>query len=295
MSDSTPASTRAASDAQATAAPSLPRIPVLPPIVISNQRPHPPSSRGSAGGSRRPAPTARTVLLSTPSLTSHSDISSEEPSPRNRPDYFLSVHDYRSRIRNHNDVVQLCTLAARQHSIDRINWINALEVEIERLRQEVQQKENEIFQRFSELNTPKFRRAVQPLFILHPANNVVAGLPRSSAPFYPLGSRYNPLPVLSSVRNRTPTPLPIRPRTRAPPYTSNPSHRHPCFECGSLDHWALNCPRYRCQICRRSAPGHRVRNCPETDPQEDDSHSHDDGYDDLPDDAIANITGEPYH
>ncbi|KJA27629.1 hypothetical protein HYPSUDRAFT_197822 [Hypholoma sublateritium FD-334 SS-4] len=170
MPASTTDSTRAASDNQAAATPSLPRIPTLPPIDISNQRPHPPSARGSAGGLRHSAYTHRSVNVSTTTLTSQSEPSTDEPQRPPNQDYMLTVNDYRSRIRNHHDVIQLCNLAKRQHSVDRINWINSLEVQVDKLRQEIEQKENEIFQRFAELNSASL---VRPSRIIPRAPDII--------------------------------------------------------------------------------------------------------------------------
>ncbi len=192
--------------------------------------------------------------------------------------------------------MQLCSLATHQYQIDRINWINALEVDIDRLRRDIQKKEAEISQRFNELNTPHFRRAVYSVFTPLQLRARSSGLPRSAIPYYPPGTRYNPIPDPAILRRRTPTPHPRPPPSRSASYTSNPSALRPCRQCGSTNHWILQCPRYYCRGCLALAPGHRRSECPQTNVQEEDWHTNEDVYDDnIPDDGIANITEEPYH
>ena len=61
------------------------------------------------------------------------------------------------------------------------------------------------------------------------------------------------------------------------------------------------CDNFRCYLCGKQRPGHYPTKCPSNDPKPagggvdvyaDDYE--DPGYDDYDDDAMGNMTGEPY-
>ena len=86
--------------------------------------------------------------------------------------------------------------------------------------------------------------------------------------------------VPSQRGTRSPRSLPDRPR------------EGPCFQCGEVGHWALDCPQYRCYHCERTAPGHYARDCPQLLYLGDDGNYYDweDNFDET---AWANINKEP--
>ncbi|KJA13957.1 hypothetical protein HYPSUDRAFT_59613, partial [Hypholoma sublateritium FD-334 SS-4] len=211
----------------------------------------------------------------------YSEPSTDEPQRPPNQDYMLTVNDYRSRIRNHHDVIQLCNLAKRQHSVDRINWINSLEVQVDKLRQEIEQKENEIFQRFAELNSASL---VLPSRII----------PRA------------PVIILSQYIRMSEVESPLR--------FQNDDRRNPDVKCPNV-HIALLNPVLILVTHQPVIPVASVSpqligsliaptiaavavggDCPVTDLQENDWNSNEGDYlDDLPDEAVSNMIGEPYH
>ncbi|RWU03060.1 hypothetical protein EA138_14585, partial [Anoxybacillus flavithermus] len=40
-----------------------------------------------------------------------------------------------------------------------------------------------------------------------------------------------------------------------------PSPEQPCRQCGSANHWILDCPAYICRTCGLNQPGHRKNEC----------------------------------
>jgi hypothetical protein len=76
-----------------------------------------------------------------------------------------------------------------------------------------------------------------------------------------------------------------------------------CHSCGKTGHFASFCPRYKCVICKKTAPKHYQNACASQNSRTPPPHYHHNyeeehlntkDYDfDDDDDAIANMTGEP--
>ena len=99
-----------------------------------------------------------------------------------------------------------------------------------------------------------------------------------------------PMRILSPPSRRTPTPYPSAPipsTSRLQTTTERPRRQKNCYKCHQPFHNKRHCPKYRCQNCRRTEPGHLTHECPKIpsfDPQE-----YDYSYDYDPD---GNLNGE---
>jgi len=75
-----------------------------------------------------------------------------------------------------------------------------------------------------------------------------------------------------------------------PRHTYTPERVYKCFKCESTEHLMYHCPQYRCRICRRLAPGHRVSECPQNNAIFEYEGST--GYHDVEGDFDGNLDGE---
>lgn len=281
------------------------------PIPVTQQRRN--YARMTTGG-RRPRPTYPT-RPDTPRFPTPPVYPTLRRQARNSAQYVLTMSDYRGRIVSEPMVHTLIDqLENEQYMIDRVNQISALETDLLLMREEMQRKTDTLERTFNELNTNRFRGLAREIFIsLSPVVGRV-GHAHEYRPYYPVSSRYaaateenfailrentnSPPPTTQrGVRSRSQRPPPIH-RTPGSSYTSRPTTQATCYRCGSATHWLVQCPQYTCRICGRRQPEHRTDNCPRrhTVVSEPSTGSNDDNqYYDFDDEAMANMTGEPYH
>ena len=97
----------------------------------------------------------------------------------------------------------------------------------------------------------------------------------------PPPSTSHPLPVPSTSAIR-----PLR-----PPYPSvTPRQPIRCFQCNSTLHIKWYCNDYRCRMCKKIAPGHSLKDCPQNQPEYYDDGQR--GYFDIGGEENGNVMGE---
>ena len=95
------------------------------------------------------------------------------------------------------------------------------------------------------------------------------------------------LPPSSSLSPTPPPSIPIASTSQTPNINERPRRQKKCYKCHKYFHNKRHCPKYHCQNCRQTQPGHLTCECqkePTPEPQDFDQD-----YDYDPD---RNLNGE---
>lgn len=98
------------------------------------------------------------------------------------------------------------------------------------------------------------------------------------------------IPLMREEHRPTPSSSNIRPLRPPYPPIPKPSRQIRCFQCDSPLHIKWYCNEYRCRACKKIAPGHSLRDCPNNQPELYDDGIR--GHYDIAGEEDGNLDGE---